>query len=130
VIVAHHGKHLRPWLTAWMDMRSRKIVGWEVHDSDDSAHAAHLVRRTALSEGIAALEQEAEGGRGPWVGDTVPIIDHQCDLIILVVNLVDQRCQDIAARIVAGKADGADSARMALFRAEASGSYHPVDPKP
>jgi len=39
-----------------LDLYSRKIVGWEVHDSDDSAHAAHLVRRTALSKGIAALE--------------------------------------------------------------------------
>jgi putative transposase len=34
---------------------SRKIVGWEVHDSDDSEHAVELVRRTALAEGIAAL---------------------------------------------------------------------------
>jgi len=39
-----------------LDLYSRKIVGWEVHDSDDSAHAAHLVRRTALSEGIATLQ--------------------------------------------------------------------------
>jgi putative transposase len=38
-----------------LDLYSRKIVGWEVHDSDDSAHAAHLVRRTALAEGIATL---------------------------------------------------------------------------
>jgi Integrase core domain len=38
-----------------LDIYSRKIVGWEVHDSDDSAHAAHLVRRTALAEGIATL---------------------------------------------------------------------------
>lgn len=38
-----------------LDLYSRKIVGWEVHDSDCSEHAAHLVRRTALSEGIAAL---------------------------------------------------------------------------
>jgi transposase InsO family protein len=38
-----------------LDLYSRKIVGWEVHDSDSSDHAAHLVRRTALSEGIAAL---------------------------------------------------------------------------
>ncbi len=38
-----------------LDLYSRKIVGWEVHDSDDSAHAAHLVRRTAFAEGIAAL---------------------------------------------------------------------------
>ena len=38
-----------------LDLYSRKIVGWEVHDSDHSDHAAHLVRRTALAEGIAAL---------------------------------------------------------------------------
>ena len=39
-----------------LDLYSRKIVGWEVHASDASDHAAHLVRRTALAEGIAALE--------------------------------------------------------------------------
>ena len=36
-----------------LDLYSRKIVGWEVHDTDDSDHAAHLVRRTALAESIA-----------------------------------------------------------------------------
>jgi putative transposase len=39
-----------------LDLYSRKIVGWEVHDSDAAEHAAHLVRRTALAEDIAALE--------------------------------------------------------------------------
>ena len=38
-----------------LDLYSRKIVGWEVHDSDHADHATHLVRRTALAEGIAAL---------------------------------------------------------------------------
>lgn len=38
-----------------LDLFSRKIVGWEVHDTDDSNHAAHLARRTALSEEIALL---------------------------------------------------------------------------
>ena len=38
-----------------LDLYSRKVVGWEVHDSDNADHAAHLVRRTALAEGIAAL---------------------------------------------------------------------------
>ena len=38
-----------------LDLYSRKIVGWEVHEADHSDHAAHLVRRTALAEGIAAL---------------------------------------------------------------------------
>ncbi|ACB36405.1 Integrase catalytic region [Leptothrix cholodnii SP-6] len=39
-----------------LDLYSRKIVGAEVHDSDDSDHAVHLVRRTALAEGIAAMD--------------------------------------------------------------------------
>ena len=38
-----------------LDLYSRKVVGWEVHDTDHADHAAHLVRRTALAEGIAAL---------------------------------------------------------------------------
>jgi transposase InsO family protein len=38
-----------------LDLYSRKIVGWEVHANDASEHAVHLVRRTALAEGIAAL---------------------------------------------------------------------------
>ena len=37
-----------------LDLYSRKIIGWEVHDLDLADHAAHLVRRTALAEGIAA----------------------------------------------------------------------------
>jgi putative transposase len=38
-----------------LDLYSRKIVGFEVHDRDDATHAAHLARRTALAEGIHAL---------------------------------------------------------------------------
>ena len=38
-----------------LDLYSRKIVGWEVHDSDHADHATHLVKRTALAEGIAVL---------------------------------------------------------------------------
>ncbi|MBV8871012.1 MAG: transposase [Acetobacteraceae bacterium] len=33
-----------------LDLYSRKIVGFEVHETDTAEHAAHLVRRTALSE--------------------------------------------------------------------------------
>ena len=41
-----------------LDLYSRKIVGWEVHEADNADHAAHLVRRTALAEGIAALRDK------------------------------------------------------------------------
>lgn len=39
-----------------LDLYSRKIVGAEVHDSDEAQHAVHLVRRTAQAEGIAAMD--------------------------------------------------------------------------
>ena len=38
-----------------LDLYSRKIVGWEIHDTDDADHAAHLVKRTALAEGVHAM---------------------------------------------------------------------------
>ena len=38
-----------------LDVYSRKIVGFEVHDDDNADHAARLVSRTALAEGIHAL---------------------------------------------------------------------------
>jgi len=41
-----------------MDLYSRKIVGFEVHDNDDSAHATHLLKRTALAQGIHAMRNK------------------------------------------------------------------------
>jgi transposase InsO family protein len=35
-----------------LDLYSRKIVGFTVHDTDSADHAAHLARRTALTEGV------------------------------------------------------------------------------
>jgi putative transposase len=37
-----------------LDVYSRKIVGFEVHETDQSEHAAHLVKRCALAEGVHA----------------------------------------------------------------------------
>ena len=37
-----------------LDLYSRKVVGWEVHEEDSADYAAHLVRRTALAEGVLA----------------------------------------------------------------------------
>ena len=49
-----------------LDLYSRKIVGWEVHASDDAAHAAHLARRTALAEGVltATVKPVLHGDNG------------------------------------------------------------------
>jgi len=38
-----------------LDVYSRKIVGFEVHQTDSSDHAVNLLRRTALAEGIHTL---------------------------------------------------------------------------
>jgi putative transposase len=38
-----------------LDLYSRKIVGWEIHDRDDAEHAVHLVKRTALAEGVHGM---------------------------------------------------------------------------
>ncbi len=38
-----------------LDLYSRKIVAWEVHDVDHTDHAVHLVRLTALTEGIITM---------------------------------------------------------------------------
>jgi transposase InsO family protein len=39
-----------------LDVFSRKIVGFELHDTDDSLHAAQLAKRTALAEGIHPMK--------------------------------------------------------------------------
>ena len=41
--------------TLTLDLYSRKLVGFTVETRDDSDHAAHLVKRTALAEGIHSL---------------------------------------------------------------------------
>jgi transposase InsO family protein len=38
-----------------LDVFSRKIVGYEVHDTDEGVHAAQLAKRTALAEGLHAM---------------------------------------------------------------------------
>jgi transposase InsO family protein len=48
----------RFYLYLILDLFSRKIVSWEVHETDDSHHASHLVARAALAEGIHGLEAD------------------------------------------------------------------------
>lgn len=55
-----------------LDVYSRKIVGFEVHETDSSDHAVELLRRTALAEGIHALEEKPvlHGDNGATVKGT------------------------------------------------------------
>lgn len=47
-----HIKGLYFYLYLAMDIYSRKIVGWSVHDSESSQYAAHLIQQGCLDEGI------------------------------------------------------------------------------
>ena len=55
-VFARQGGWPLVYLYLILDLYSRKIVGWEVHGEDSADHAAHLVRRTAFAEGIAARD--------------------------------------------------------------------------
>jgi putative transposase len=61
-----------------LDLYSRKIVGFEVHDTDSADHAA-LARRTALSEGVHAMPVKPvlHGDNGATLkGTTVLAMSH------------------------------------------------------
>jgi transposase InsO family protein len=45
-----------------LDLYSRKIVGWEVYAQETAAHAAVLVQRTVLAEGVRPLILHADNG--------------------------------------------------------------------
>ncbi len=51
------------WLYLYLilDLYSRKIVAWEVHERDHADHAVDLLRRAALLEGLAGKEPK------PWL---------------------------------------------------------------
>lgn len=55
-----------------MDIYSRKIVGWEVHDNETADHAALLIRKACLAEGISdvGLVLHADNG-SPMKGATM-----------------------------------------------------------
>jgi putative transposase len=38
-----------------LDLFSRKVIGFEVHDTDSAEHAAHLAKRAALAEGVHTM---------------------------------------------------------------------------
>lgn len=54
------------------DIFSRKIVGWEVHENETAAHAARLIQKACLAEGIhqEGLVLHSDNG-GPMKGATM-----------------------------------------------------------
>jgi transposase InsO family protein len=55
-----------------MDIYSRKIVGWEIHENETAEHAARLIRKACLGEGVheAGLVLHADNG-SPMKGATM-----------------------------------------------------------
>lgn len=51
--LAHSVKGLFFYLYLFMDIYSRKIVGWEVHETESAEQAAQVLRKTRLAEAIA-----------------------------------------------------------------------------
>ena len=49
VVLWPDGKEARPWITAWQDVRSRKIVGWRV-DRSESSDSYRLALADAVRE--------------------------------------------------------------------------------
>lgn len=55
-----------------MDVYSRKVVGWEVHESELAAHASVLIHKACLAEGIAGKELVLHSDNGsPMKGATM-----------------------------------------------------------
>jgi len=58
-----------------MDLFSRKIVGWEVHESENGVHASELVQRAVWSEGCIETPLVLHGDNGsPLKGETVQVM--------------------------------------------------------
>jgi putative transposase len=53
IVKAADGKLVRPWITCWQDLRSRKIVGWHIFTHDPNTSTILLsLRSAALAEGL------------------------------------------------------------------------------
>ena len=63
------------YLFVILDLFSRKIVGFEVHDADRSDYAVELLRRTALNEGLHVLASKPvlHGDNGPSLKATTVV---------------------------------------------------------
>lgn len=62
VMVDAGGKIVRPWLTAWQDLRSRKIVGWYIAAHDPNTESIlKALRPAVLSHGIPEKVQVDNG---------------------------------------------------------------------
>jgi len=58
-----------------LDLFSRKIVGWEVHEAESAVHSSELVQQTVWKEGCLDQPQVLHGDNGsPIKGQTVQVM--------------------------------------------------------
>ncbi|MCU7889359.1 MAG: DDE-type integrase/transposase/recombinase, partial [Candidatus Thiodiazotropha sp. (ex Lucinoma aequizonata)] len=66
----HHWNILRLYLV--MDIYSRKIVGWEIHENETADHASLLIRKACLAEDISEQRLVLHSDNGsPMKGATM-----------------------------------------------------------
>ncbi len=51
VLIRHRGQWIRPWLTAWLDMRSRTLVGWNLCPLPNSTTISQAFKRAVETYG-------------------------------------------------------------------------------
>ncbi len=51
VLIRHRGQWIRPWLTAWLDMRSRTLVGWKLCPLPNSTTISQAFKRAVETYG-------------------------------------------------------------------------------
>jgi len=71
--IRHRGKWIRPWLTAWQDMRSRAIVGWHISSSPNQTTILLAMKRGIEELGppdSAKIDNGRDYDSECWTGTT------------------------------------------------------------
>jgi len=71
--IRHRGKWIRPWLTAWQDMRSRAIVGWHISSSPNQTTILLAAKRGIEEHGppdSAKIDNGRDYDSECWTGTT------------------------------------------------------------
>jgi transposase InsO family protein len=50
LVCRFEGRHVRPWLTTWMDWRTRRVTGWVLSDNPNSGTILAALRQGLLDE--------------------------------------------------------------------------------
>jgi hypothetical protein len=71
--IRHRNKWIRPWVTAWMDMRSRTMVGWDVNAGPNQVTIMQAFKRAAQEFGppdSVKIDNGKDYDSEMWTGTT------------------------------------------------------------